>query len=811
MRRDIWAELGRLRTRIWLGLLVAFGVGLAVTPLFDSLGFESCFALAIPSALAGADLAAARARRLVAAGELAPGAGTAFRLARISVPVALLLPLGPLVVLAGNAVRVRQCDWGFGVRAALYLPLCAALFGALTGVVTGLLLRHHRRLAAAAPILVIALSLGLGVWRFYAAPPIFGYDPYAGYFPGTIYDEEVGFSAAFAWARLYHLAGFGFAVGAAMLVEARRGGTRRPTLSLAVPTVGAFALALGLLLNSGALGFAVSAADMAEALGGVRETEHFVIHYPKDHPEIAPLIDVLTEEHELRLAQVSARLGAAPRRKIHSYYFATAEDKARWMGAKNTYIAKPWRAEIYIQHEGFPHPTLRHEIAHVVAGEFGDSIFRVSVGYWGWPPFRFNVGLIEGIAVAADWPGGSGRLTPHQAVRAMKELGLLPPLRRLLRPGFFDFSPAQSYTTAGSFVYFLLERYGPTPLRALYRSGGDEGDFARVYGKPLGTLEAEWHEEVAKAPISDEDLAVARERFRRRAIFSRPCPHAVAERLARARAQLGRGDATAAVATLTRVCKDDPGEPGHVLALAAAHEAANQLDAAVRAYQGLADDDGTRYAPPLRARALLRWADLEARRQDLASAAALIDRALALGIDEDLRRNLLVRRRAFGADPNQAGAAALRAYLVPPTPPPNPTKTASAAEDLQLGTARALPSALGALGHFLLGRLVLARGGPGAATAAAASLAEAARVGAGDPWFDGLVARENDRLLAKAAFLAGDVATARLAATRLTAPEQPLAVQLEGRDWIARLDFHAARARAQAPLGGAAPSATSPR
>src|SRR5439155_477021 len=54
---------------------------------------------------------------------------------------------------------------------------------------------------------VVVASVAWGVWRFYAAPPICGYDPFAGYFAGTLYDEEVTITRAFGWARLYHAAG----------------------------------------------------------------------------------------------------------------------------------------------------------------------------------------------------------------------------------------------------------------------------------------------------------------------------------------------------------------------------------------------------------------------------------------------------------------------------------------------------------------------------------------------------------------------------------------------------------------------------
>src|SRR6185503_4424610 len=117
--------------------------------------------------------------------------------------------------------------------------------------------------------------------------------------------------------------------------------------------------------------------------------------------------------------QVVARTGVAVPGKIHSYYFANGEQKARWMGARNVEMAKPWRREIYIDHRAFPHTSLRHEIAHVVAGEFGDPLFGVSARSVLGIPIPVP-GMIEGYAVAADWPGGYERtITPHQTMRVL--------------------------------------------------------------------------------------------------------------------------------------------------------------------------------------------------------------------------------------------------------------------------------------------------------------------------------------------------------------------------------------------------------
>jgi hypothetical protein len=45
-----------------------------------------------------------------------------------------------------------------------------------------------------------------------------------------------------------------------------------------------------------------------------------------------------------------------------------------------------------------------------------------------------------------------------------------------------------AYILAGSFVGFVIERYGLASFRSLYETG----NYQQVYGKSLGTLEKEW-------------------------------------------------------------------------------------------------------------------------------------------------------------------------------------------------------------------------------------------------------------------------------------------------------------------------------
>ncbi len=56
------------------------------------------------------------------------------------------------------------------------------------------------------------------------------------------------------------------------------------------------------------------------------------------------------------------------------------------MGAADTFIAKPWRREVYVQAGGYPHPVLGHEVMHVIAGAFARGPFRIAGGAGGLLP-----------------------------------------------------------------------------------------------------------------------------------------------------------------------------------------------------------------------------------------------------------------------------------------------------------------------------------------------------------------------------------------------------------------------------------------
>ncbi|PSQ72782.1 MAG: hypothetical protein BRD26_01840, partial [Bacteroidetes bacterium QH_1_64_81] len=206
--------------------------------------------------------------------------------------------------------------------------------------------------------------------------------------------------------------------------------------------------------------------------------------------------------------------------------------------------------------------SLGHELAHVVSRPHGLPGLRAS-----WAP-----GLVEGWAVALEPP--SPEPSPDDLVRTAARSDTTTTLsdeaqavvRRLSPWGFWTGRGAVSYATMGSFVGYLLNRYGPAKLKRVYAWG----NFEAVYGRSVQSLAQEWAGHLRSDPVVARDAhdVVAR-RFTRPSLFETECPHYVPparRHLQEARRAARRQDSTRMVAHLTRALAIEPRS-------AAAHEA----------------------------------------------------------------------------------------------------------------------------------------------------------------------------------------------------------------------------------------------
>jgi hypothetical protein len=384
----------------WAAALLLLGGGLCFVPLFDALGYEWCLAIGVAAAFAGAQLSAAATvrwrRRVPTPGADDPGALVLARLyARIAGVVWLML-LPPLVAIVANALRVRNCDLAAGFGWFALLPIPSAAMGVALGMVVALA-RPWRSLWAPslAAIGGIFVSALWGLVRYHGTPPAFAYDPFVGYLPGPIYDEDLRIGGALVWARLYHAALALAALATCTLfldgptrslrVRAMRG--RPPVLALVVAFA---ALAAGLHARRARLGFDLDADDLARALGAEKRTAHFVLHYSPRGPYAAH-IDEFALDCELRWHQHAQLFQRAPALSVHAFLFDSPAQKRALVGASNTMVTKGWRRETYLHYDGWPQSALAHELAHIFAGQFGDPFLGSSHH-----SVHVNVALMEG-------------------------------------------------------------------------------------------------------------------------------------------------------------------------------------------------------------------------------------------------------------------------------------------------------------------------------------------------------------------------------------------------------------------------------
>jgi hypothetical protein len=640
------------RLRLWAVLALAAGIGLENLSLFARIGFEHALATSLLGSLVGIDvggwLARAQQRRAVAP--------HTHRQVLASLAVAVGLAIGltliPITLAAVVGLWKTTCDWSFGLVAEFGMPIVSTALAALVSYSIVTLVGAQRRFwSRLLPWLALVITAGHGLWRFYSAPPVFSYNPIVGYFPGNLYDEDIRLSAAFWWARadavslvIALCAASVWRFDPASHAASWRGAKlQRPASIAAAISLLALLSFAALRSQAGQLGYSIDASDIDRTLGSTLTTKHFNIHYDAAAP-FAKDIELIADDHEFRYQQVVARLGIAPKGRIDSYYFANTDQKARWMGARDVEMAKPWRREIYLDHREFPHSSLRHEIAHIVAGAAGDPWFAVSAQRVLGMPLRINPGLIEGMAVALDWPGGFERnQTPHQAVRVIQAMGQQPTLRDLMSLGFLSMSSSTSYTTAGSFVHFLFETYGADKVRKYYGNGGDIMD---AFGIDAVTMQSNWRDMLATIAISNDVITANRERFRQGSVFSRPCPHAIAKAQRAAETAMQHGDLDGAIAELRAICDHDRGEPRHRLLLASfldTGDAAMKTEAA-DIWTALSSDKNNSVA--IQISAMQALAVRAVRNNDLHAASGWLQSALKLPSDDGTRRQLEALRIA---------------------------------------------------------------------------------------------------------------------------------------------------------------------
>lgn len=522
-------------------VLTAAAAVMTQLPLVDDLGFEFAFLTAAIATFATGVMTVHLVNGWRGVGPQGDGTrvdgtqgdgqqGDGTRITRHSALLVLLFGLSlstlllPLAVMFVKSWISGFCNVPEGLAFYLLLPGISVLWATSIGLLCALAVERRRR-ATLLFLGVMFVSLGISVFRLATQPPVFAYNPIIGYFPGPIYDEVVVITTTLLTARAVVLVSV-LAMVAGLCAcfdpSARkirpslflkfRGSPNGGTAMRVVCLVSVAVLAAAYVYRA-PLGVVIDRAHIQQTLGGHRQTAHFDIYY--DRSTISAWnIDLIARDHEYQLDRVISYLDVpAPSTRIASYIYGNADQKKRLMGARYTSIERPGADEMHLNNASFPHPVLRHELVHVMSAAFGNRLFGGS--YW--------IGFHEGLAEAVDWQDAP--MNPHEWSRAMRELRLAPRLENLLSmTGFWSAASSRSYTLCGSFVRFLIDRYGLAAFKQAFPDGAVEAS----YGRTPAELIAEWETFVDGIQLREDQLRIARQRFIRPAIFRRHCPHEVA-------------------------------------------------------------------------------------------------------------------------------------------------------------------------------------------------------------------------------------------------------------------------------------------
>lgn len=504
-------------TRIAAGVLAVYSILLLQVPLLNYLGYEFSTAIALILPLVDAwvtfSVFAHRSTPLDAGDSAAASA------LREAMGRSLALLLVPFGFATANMIVVKNCSYPEGIAFFLLIPAVTAVWTVAVAAFCIQTSRRYRTLYAACVIVILLYPVVIG----YLLPQIFSYNLIYGFFPGFSYDEILTITPTLVLFRILSLLAavlFVLLTLAAGRSGPRGGGVFRSLTRIAggirLDLISGSIIVLVVVLSAGwifrsNLGFETTTARLREVLSSRFRTEHFEIRYaPGSFTDDG--IRWVAAMHEFRFRQVAAALQVKGDEMITSYIYPDDETKRMLLGTATTNISKPWRREIHLGFGSWD-GTLKHELVHILAGEFGMPVIKA----------HYHIGIVEGLAMAMDPEFGNRTL--HQYARAIMKFGLVSDPVRLVKPiGFATSASSLSYVLMGSFCEFLIHRYGMPRFKQMYHGSSVEW----VYGKTYETLASEWRSYLSRFTIPDEWRSHVQFYFRRPSIFAKECARTVA-------------------------------------------------------------------------------------------------------------------------------------------------------------------------------------------------------------------------------------------------------------------------------------------
>jgi len=362
----------------------------------------------------------------------------------------------------------------------LALPVLA--LGSTSGLLLGRLIPSSRIAVVTGVIVLLALA-GWSVLDWTLEPSFRVLTHLFVAIPGDMLEGQslVGGQVTFRFATAIFATAFAF-FGLGAMPPTRRGaglaGGRRSGPAFLVAGTALFVVAL-VVDAIGVERLGKSLGDLDDDYALVRTRGDLIVRADPRATNVRD-VDATLAEGALWLDRLKERMGVAPSQPITVWLHADASTMERYTGARHVHFALPSRRELHIAGVAVPHPSLGHELVHVLGAELTDALLGVPARI----PLVMHAGLVEGTAMALtpELEIKDG-LTLREQAAALRRAGLAPPLEELFddRGSLFSFwrhAPGRAYVTSGALIEALLAAKGAEGLATVYREASLGAAFA---------------------------------------------------------------------------------------------------------------------------------------------------------------------------------------------------------------------------------------------------------------------------------------------------------------------------------------------
>jgi len=396
------------------------------------------------------------------------------------------------------------------ILASFFKPICSFWFGFtfyITLSIISFILSYFlseivqfafQRFTKTIFLISVFLICLIPVTEIYFNPQIYFYSPVIGFFPGTIYDEDVSVTASLLFYRGLNLLYFGL-----LFFVIKRKFVKNKIFFALISLL----VAVIFIIFSSQFGFSTTHNQLDKILTAKAETKNFIIKYDEAKVDTNEIKN-LTLSHAFYFEKLKTVLKFNPNRKVISYIFNDKNQKKKYFGSEQADVAKPWLYEIYLSRDSWNN-SLKHEMLHIFSAEIGNGIFKLAAS--------FNPALIEGFSEAID--NNFDDIELHTLAASAFHFGYKINIEELFSGlNFFKSFSGLSYLYAGSFSRFLIDNYGLEAFTIFYKTN----DAETAFGKSLNKLSEDYYEFLInyKITLSKEKVEYY---FGRASIFQKLC------------------------------------------------------------------------------------------------------------------------------------------------------------------------------------------------------------------------------------------------------------------------------------------------